>query len=77
MAGLQTLEPFVDVDTVAAYLGFHPVTVRRMAAAGSLRCHRYGLGKRTFFRFRLSELDNPQPVHLTSPKLSAQKEISA
>jgi hypothetical protein len=50
------LEPFVDADVAAEFLSSKRKTVLDWARAGSIPAHPFGRGKRTEWRFRLSEI---------------------
>jgi predicted DNA-binding transcriptional regulator AlpA len=50
-------EPFVDSEQAGKFLSFHPKTVERWARQGVLPAHPAGIGKRKFWRFLISELD--------------------
>jgi predicted DNA-binding transcriptional regulator AlpA len=50
-------EPFVDAKRVAEHLGFSAGTVIRMAHRGAIPTTPYKSGKKTYFRFKLSEID--------------------
>jgi len=53
---LSMPEPLVSTEKAAEFLGFTEPIIRQMAKAGRIPCYRYGLGKRIYYRFRLSEL---------------------
>ncbi len=50
-------EPWVDLGTVAQHIGFGPRKVTSMMKAGQIPGYPARNGKRTFYRFRLSEVD--------------------
>jgi hypothetical protein len=50
------LEPFVDADVAAEFLSSKRKTILDWARAGSIPAHPFGRGKRTEWRFRLSEI---------------------
>ena len=69
----ETPEPFVDCRTAGQFLGFTATQVRRLAEAGKVRAYQYGLGRRKYWRFKLSELANgPEALHST-PSPVAQR----
>jgi hypothetical protein len=49
-------EPFVDADTVAAFLALRPRRILELARVGCLPAHPIGLGARRTWRFLLSEV---------------------
>lgn len=49
-------EPYVDVDEAGKFLGLSSTHVRRLVEKGRIKGYDYGIGKRKFWRFRLSEL---------------------
>lgn len=51
------LESFVDAERVGEHLGFTPGTIIRMAHRGAIPATPYKSGKKTYFRFKLSEID--------------------
>ena len=51
------IEPFVDAEKVGVHLGFKAGTVVRMAHRGDLPAVPFRSGKKTYFRFKLSEID--------------------
>lgn len=51
-------EPWVDIDTVAAHIGFGYQTTRRLLIAGKIPGKPYRNGKKTYWRCRLSDVDN-------------------
>ena len=54
----QTInEPYVDCEAAGKFLGMSAAHVRRLAEKGLVRAYNYGVGKRRFWRFRLSELE--------------------
>jgi Helix-turn-helix domain len=55
--GDSVLEPYVDADQAAAFLGTNRLKAIRMARCGLLPAHPLTGGKRRQWRFRLSELD--------------------
>lgn len=54
---MQDLEPWVDSIAVGKHLGWSRQVVQRMAQAEQLPCVTYVSGKKTYFRFKLSEVD--------------------
>lgn len=50
-------EPWVDAKTLAAHLACHTSHVRKMAEAGRIPGHALANGARTFWRFKISEVD--------------------
>ncbi len=54
--GQPVIEPFVDADRSAGFLGVTRRRVLEMARAGEIPGHPIGRGKRKTWRFRLSEL---------------------
>lgn len=50
------VEPFVDAEVVAVFLSVKRKTVLDWARAGDIPTHPYGRGKRTVWRFRISEV---------------------
>jgi len=53
----QPLEPLIDAEEAAKFLGFSPLTVRRMAHEGRLPSIPFPRGKGKFqHRFRISDL---------------------
>lgn len=77
VASLPSLrEPLLDAKEAGKLLGFSAPTMRKMAAAGQIPGHPYGLGSRIHWRFKLSELDAQQPRTVTSatqPKSATQE----
>lgn len=59
MAEIAQFEAFVDVEEAGRFLGLSPSHVRRLVESGRIRGHNYGVGKRKFWRFRLSESSIP------------------
>lgn len=59
-------EKWLDAEAAGLHLGFSAPTIRKLAAAGRIPGHPYGLGKKTIWRFKLSELDAQQPQTVTS-----------
>ena len=59
-------EPMVDAKAAGAHLGFSAAMMRKLAAAGKVPGHPYGMGKQVHWRFRLSELDAAAPTHIPS-----------
>lgn len=62
----QEPEPLVDAKVAGKFLGFHPDVVRSMAKKKQLPCYCYGLGSRTYYRFRLSELASASQQQATA-----------
>lgn len=52
----QEFEPFVKAEQAAEFLGFSPITVRRMSRDGELPCVRFARGRGHVWRYRMSEL---------------------
>jgi hypothetical protein len=52
-----TSEPWVDLSRVAQHLGFAYQSTARMAKQGVIPGRPFKRGKRTFWRFRLSDVD--------------------
>jgi hypothetical protein len=52
-----TLEEWVDVYAVAKHIGFCVRVVTRMMKSGQIPGHAFRNGKRVFYRYRLSEVD--------------------
>lgn len=59
-------ERLVDAKAAGKFLGFTPDVVRRMAKAKQLPHYEYGLGSRTYYRFRLSELASADQQQATA-----------
>lgn len=60
------LEPFVDADVAAEFLSSKRKTVLDWARSGSIPAHPFGRGKRTEWRFRLSEIaSHAKPIQGT------------
>jgi excisionase family DNA binding protein len=59
MPEMTHIEAFVDVAEAGKFLGLSPSHVRRLVESGRIPGHNYGVGKRKFWRFRLSELSIP------------------
>jgi hypothetical protein len=53
---MSEIEPFVDADKAAEFLAMPRRRLLQMGRAGEVPAHPIGLGKRTTWRFRLSEL---------------------
>lgn len=53
----QPVESWVDATIVAKHLGCKPDHVRKMAVAGSIPGSKIGNGKRDYWRFKLSAID--------------------
>ena len=51
------LEPYVDAQEAARFIGVNPKTVTRLARAGMVPAHPIGNGQRRRWRFLKSELD--------------------
>jgi excisionase family DNA binding protein len=54
----QSLEYYVDAAEAARFLSIHPRTLQQLARAGTVPAHPLGSGRRKFWRFLLSELDD-------------------
>lgn len=52
-----TAEKWVDGDVVAQHLGFSRNHIIRLARIGEIRGRNLGHGKKQYWRFRLSEVD--------------------
>jgi hypothetical protein len=50
------IEPFVDAEHAAAFIGFRRRRLLQMARAGEIPAHPIGTGQRKTWRFRVSEL---------------------
>lgn len=50
-------EKWVDIATVAEHIGFCPRVTTRLMKSGTIPGHPIRNGKRTFYRFLLSEVD--------------------
>jgi hypothetical protein len=62
-------EPFVDPETAGKFLGgFSGSYMRKLAASGAIKAHNYGVGKRKFWRFKLSELAAPPAASIQQPR---------
>lgn len=59
MTEVTQFEAFVDVGEAGRFLGLSPSHVRRLVESGRIPGHNYGVGKRKFWRFKLSELAIP------------------
>ena len=53
----RTPEPWVDAATVAAHLGFKADYIRKQAVSGKLPGKQFKNGARSYWRFRISEID--------------------
>jgi hypothetical protein len=53
----STTEPWVDLRTLAAHIGFGHQATRKMVEAGQIPGKPFVNGKKTFWRFRLSAVD--------------------
>ena len=49
-------ESFVDADVAAGFLSVKRKTILDWARAGAIPAHRYGRGRRSVWRFRISEI---------------------
>ena len=56
-AGPLSAEPWVDVRTLAGHLRFGYQTTLRMVNEGLIPGKAFQSGRKTFWRFRLSEVD--------------------
>jgi hypothetical protein len=61
-AFMWEIEPFVDAEKSAAFLGVTHRRLLEMARAGQIPGHPIGPGKRKTWRFRLSELSEALAV---------------
>lgn len=60
------VEPFVDADVIAEFLGVMRKTVLDWARSGSIPAHPFGRGQRVVWRFRISEVAGySKPVRST------------
>lgn len=59
MAEITQIESFVDVGEAGRFLCLSPSQIRRLVESGRIPGHNYGIGKRKFWRFKLSELAIP------------------
>lgn len=50
-------EPLVSAEVVSKYLGFTAIQVRKMAREGRITSVPFPAGKRTSWRFRMSDLE--------------------
>jgi hypothetical protein len=50
-------EKWVDLRVVAKHIGFGYQTTRRLAIAGKIPAKAYKFGKKTYWRCRLSDVD--------------------
>lgn len=56
---LPFVEPYVDSEKGAAFLGVASRTLNEMARKGEIQAYQWGLGnQRRTWRFKLSELDS-------------------
>ena len=51
-------ESWVDLRVVAKHIGFGYQTTRRLAIAGKIPAKAYKFGKKTYWRCRLSDVDD-------------------
>jgi hypothetical protein len=73
------LEPFVDANVAAEFLSSRRKTILDWARAGIIPAHPFGRGKRTEWRFRLSEIaGHTKPAQGTmrtgSPEIARREE---
>ncbi len=62
------VEPYVDSEKGAAFLGVASRTLNEMARKGEVPAYQWGLGnKRRTWRFKLSELDSYMKSKIGSP----------
>jgi hypothetical protein len=54
---ISPAEPWVDLRTLAAHIGFGPQATRRMVDAGQIPGKAFQNGKKVFWRFQLSAVD--------------------
>lgn len=59
-------EPYVRVNVAAEYIGIHPKTLERMAREASVPAHPVCIGRRSSWRFLISELDNWMRARVSS-----------
>lgn len=50
-------EPWVDIGTLAKHLSLSPPTATKLVTQGRIPGFRYRNGKRTYWRFKLSQVD--------------------
>ena len=50
-------EPWVGPDRLAEYLDFAKATIVQMAEDGAIPGHAFRRGKKTYWRFKISEVD--------------------
>ena len=62
-----TVEPWVDAEAVAAHLGFKSDYVRKQAAAGKIPGTCFQNGKRAYWRFKISAVDQNMAAPSVSP----------
>ena len=63
-----TVEPYVDSEKGAAFLGVASRTLNEMARKGEVPAYQWGLGnQRRTWRFKLSELDSYMKSKVGSP----------
>jgi hypothetical protein len=53
---MSEIEPFVDAERAAAFIGLQRRRLMQMARAGEIPAHPIGTGQRRTWRFRLTEL---------------------
>lgn len=59
-------EPYVDADTMAAFLAVKRKTILDWARKGIIPTHPFGRGKRVVWRFRISEIaSHRRPIRST------------
>jgi hypothetical protein len=54
---ISTIEPWVDLRTLAEHIGFGHQATRRMVEDGKIPGKPFQNGKKTFWRFQLSAVD--------------------
>ena len=59
-------EPYVRCDVAAEYIDIHPKTVEKMAREGGIPAHPVCIGRRSSWRFLISELDNWMRARVSS-----------
>jgi len=71
---MADIEPFVDAERAADFVGLRRRRLLQMARAGEIPAHPIGTGQRKTWRFRLSEL--AQAIATGKPCSSPSKEGS-
>jgi excisionase family DNA binding protein len=52
------MERLMDAGEAAEYLGYAPLTIRRMASKGKIPSYAFPCGSKIAYRFRASELES-------------------